>query len=292
MKNFLYKKMSRVLLFSIIPLLLFSYNNAFWINVINSNTYENDCTWADVFSDIYIAWSSTNIYPVDNMRSHVLSFVRNTESEVHIWENSSWILSSWCYNQNNWWRLSNVVPSTYQWVWIIKNFWNDCTVSKVMKTNKSLPSVQFVYKVAYKEEIWFLAWTSSYFYYPSNYNSSTNTWGLSSTPSYLSNQTKRKWWPIKIHANECHKFNFRWCWDGVLDSSDWEMCDPNDPSKTWWGSWGCNPVCRPVEAPTCDNLIVNPNSWEVPLNSDVVCSWTNADYYNIDCWNWTTLNWQ
>jgi hypothetical protein len=48
--------------------------------------------------------------------------------------------------------LSNVVPADRNWVSVVSFVGNNCIANKVVRTDKNLPSVQFVYKVAYKEE--------------------------------------------------------------------------------------------------------------------------------------------
>jgi len=98
-----------------------------------------------------------------------------------------------------------------------------------------------------------------------------------------------------VSHKECVYYSVSWCWDWVLETNYWETCDPNDPSKIWWWTWGCDATCKPIitppPTPTCDNLTASPTTWNTPFSSTMNCSWTNASSYSIDCWNWQTINW-
>jgi len=282
-KIFHHKVMNRTLLVWLFTFL--GVNNAFWISVIDSNSFQTSCPWAVVNENIYITWSTLKIYPTDLIRSaSKLLFIRNEESTVSIWENANNTLSSWCYKELDsawtwWWRLSNVVQWNNQYVWAFKNFWSICDVSTMKRTNTSLPSIQFVYNVAYKEELSLASWTSSYFYYP------YISWVLSSTPSYLANQTKRNWWDVINHPLECHNFTFSFCWDWFLDSTHWETCD--DWNKVDW-DW-CSSTCQTQSTTTCNSLIGTPTSWNIPLTTNFTCNATNASTYRIDIYSWSTI---
>lgn len=265
-------------------LLSFTYFMLLWttqaIVITPSSNYlgAGSCQWANVNTNIYIAWNNVNLYPEDLMRSSELLFIRAAETEVQVWQNTQWTLSEWCLDTKNWFRMSNVVPWDRNYVSVISFVWNNCIANKVARTDKNLPSVQFVYKVAYKEEKWLSTGQSSYFYYPF---SSGNT---SLTPTYLTNQTARVWWSdIKVHANECDNFTFSWCWDWVKDTQ--EQCDPNDPAKTGWGSWGCDNTCKPITPPggstQCINLTATPSSGTRPLNTTFTCNTNGASSYEI-----------
>lgn len=315
-------------LFIVLIWLVLSSKLAFWINVIPSSTYENNCEWANVYENIYITWSNIDIFPTDLMTSDKLLFVRNGESSVTIWQNTNWILSNGCFQTLNgatwWWRLSNVVPWNSQPVWVFKNFWNICQWNRVLRSNTWLPSVQFVYRVAYREETWFSSWNDNYFYYPFVGNR------LANTPTSLSNQTTRVWGDIKVHANECHNFTFSWCWDWERNWT--EVCDPNAPWESnctstctrptlWWSSWS-SPACYLTPSywsisPTINvstwstlcsswNLI---NFWPIRKNDNSIVDWTTINLWtwylnksinvdtqiiwrswNIDLWNWINFN--
>jgi len=268
--KFRLKLTSKIFFISIFTLL--SINSVFAISVNTSSSFQSNCPWANVNETIYITWTTLKIYPTDLMRNNTLSFVRNEESVVSIWENTTSTLSSWCFQELNWstwWgRLSNVVPWDNQMVWIFKNFWNLCDVSKVKRTDTSRPSVQFVYRIAYKEEVSLATWTSSYFYYP------YTSWVLSSTQSFIADQTKRNWGDVIYHADECHNFTFAWCWDWLLDATHWEACD--DGNNIDWD--GCSATCQMI-SPSIDIDKRDAN----PADLDLVV-WN--DTQTVYVWTW------
>ncbi len=95
----------------------------------------------------------------------------------------------------------------------------------------------------------------------------------------------------KIHT-ECVYYSVTWCGDGVRDLG-YEICDPNDPSQTWWGNGGCNNICEPITInppTTCDSITVSPLTWEAPFTTNVSCSASNATTYEIQCGNGKVIN--
>jgi hypothetical protein len=246
-KIYHHKLMSKIFFISIFTLL--SINSAFSMSVNISPTFQANCPWALVTSNIYITGATQKIYPTDLIRSNTnLLFIRNEESSVNIWQNTANTLTAWCLQplnaSNTWWgRMSNVVQPDNQWVWAFKIFWNICDVNKVIRTNNALPSVQFVYRVAYKSEISLGSWNSSYYYYPYIW------WILSSVQTFIPNQTIRNWWAVTYHPDECHNFTFSYCWDWTLDAANWETCDNWNLNWTPWNS--CSATCHTITGPTC-----------------------------------------
>ncbi len=277
------KLMNKILFISIFALL--SLNSAFAISVSTSTTFQPNCPWANVNETIYITGSTQKIYPTDLMRSNEnLLFIRNEESNVSIWQNKVDTLTTGCFKEldstNTWWgRLSNVVPWTNQYVWIFKDFWNICDANKVKRTNILRPSVQFVYKVAYKEELSKATWIKSYYYYP------YTSWVLSPIQTFIPDQTTRNWGTIKYHPDECHNFTFAFCWDWIQDLSHSESCD--DGNNINWD--GCSATCKKETVSTCNSLIANPNSWNTPLTSTFTCSASNASSYRINIYSGSTI---
>lgn len=71
---------------------------------------------------------------------------------------------------------------------------------------------------------------------------------------------------------ECFFYEPSYCGDGELNADQGETCDPNDPSRTGWGTGGCDTnTCQPIEAPTCNQITVTPTSGENPLTTQVTC---------------------
>lgn len=106
---------------------------------------------------------------------------------------------------------------------------------------------------------------------------------------------------LKTH-NECIYYEITWCWDGILDTDQWETCDPTDPKKTGWWAWWCNASCEPIATPVCNawvtwiqtspiipttpNLCSNP--WENVINFSSNTIW-NTTSYVWNCTNGTTV---
>ncbi len=96
-------------------------------------------------------------------------------------------------------------------------------------------------------------------------------------------------WP-KLTKRECVFYKPSWCGDWVVDSNEGEQCDPMAPnSGIPYYSWEaviktCNNLCKIEEKNiTCDSLTVTPTSGDAPLDSTLVCNWTNTDWeYRID----------
>lgn len=97
---------------------------------------------------------------------------------------------------------------------------------------------------------------------------------------------------------ECKYYQVTWCWDWVLDSADWETCDPADPSRSGWWAWWCSAVtCTPlvwwlcVPWPTVwaqGSPLTAASAWLCPAwvvvsNFASVSVWATTNY-TWDCW--------
>lgn len=306
--KFRLKLTSKILFISIF--LLLSVNSVFAISVNTATTFQSNCPWALVNDNIYITWATQKIYPMDLIRSsNKLLFISNEDSSVSIWQNTANTLTSWCsqpLSWNTWWgRLSDVVQWNNQYVGAFKLFWDICEANKVKRIDLTRPSIQLVYRIAVKEEISLSTWISNYFYYP------LVSWMVNPIPSYLPNQTRRNWWSIIIHQDECHNFTFAYCWDWTLDSTHWEACD--DGNNIDWD--GCSATCQ-LSTITCwtagwysfpyttttwpSNLtfcstwaVVNPNPPVFPAQNWST-SWTCSESWstvNCNASRWGTSGW-
>lgn len=95
-----------------------------------------------------------------------------------------------------------------------------------------------------------------------------------------------------IRHVECAYYSITWCGDGVLDS-EYEICDPNDPSKTAWGNGGCSNTCEPIiiqNETSCDAVSVGVLEWQSPFSTSVSCQASNASSYQINCGNGQIIN--
>ncbi len=103
-----------------------------------------------------------------------------------------------------------------------------------------------------------------------------------------------EWSWVKTHI-ENQPYEITWCGDGVkdnyIDQYSWnqiyETCDPNDSSKSGWGTGWCSNSCQPViSQPVCNNLTIPaPFIIEAPADKIVSCTATNATKITIDCGN-------
>lgn len=90
-----------------------------------------------------------------------------------------------------------------------------------------------------------------------------------------------------ISHKECVYYSVSWCWDWVIEPSYWEICDPGDPNKIWWGPNWCNTSCKPVNNNQCDQIF---DWWKLRYNYaynfyDEFINWSNTSYlnkFNID----------
>ena len=249
---------------------MFVWNVSFGISVQNLSSFETSCSQTKTV-DYYIPNSQSQkvIYPYSSFKNGVLSFVRNWESSVKIWSNSSNSISA-C---SSWVRMSKVVPGNWQY-YIFTATTSGCWLNKVKRSNSSLPNWQLVFKVVYKEETWTKNWTSSYYHYKD-----LLPWSWPKT--YIDDQSKRNWSEMKYGDNNCLNIYTHWCGDATLDVSNWEQCD--DWNNTNWD--GCSSLCT-LETPNV-SVSALPNEGNIPFNSTIntfwVASW--AKYTNLEYWD-------
>lgn len=94
-----------------------------------------------------------------------------------------------------------------------------------------------------------------------------------------------------VHT-ECEYYSVSWCGDWVLDAWD-EICDPKDTSRTWYGNGWCDAQCKPINinsSVSCDSIDLSAIKWDSPFNTTVTCNWTNANSYQILCWDGSVIN--
>ena len=241
------------------------YNTSFWYELITKtnkiNSIETSCNWANVNKNLYLLWNSEDyLYLRDNFinRENDLLQISNIDTEINYFTSENGLISieNNIPIENNFIRASWVAPKNTP-VRAIE------TLNKTffhIPQNKSNNKVQFIYKIAYKEQIWFKNWTSPYDYYQiSNINDS------SANVNYklLTNNQKRIWGNVKLHSNECITYNLQWCWDWIQNWS--EECD-------WWPD--CDTTCKKIVTPkgSCSSLTY------ARYNNDYTftCSWSTT----------------
>ena len=72
---------------------------------------------------------------------------------------------------------------------------------------------------------------------------------------------------------ECVYYDVSRCGDGTLDTDEWEICDPADPSHEWWGDGWCDEDCKPVE-----------KIWDLEIEKTLVGSKEVKEVWDIVTW--------
>ena len=88
---------------------------------------------------------------------------------------------------------------------------------------------------------------------------------------FIANYRLLKNWklnPPKITHTECIFYKPAWCGDGVIDTNQWEECDPKAP---WYNSSNCSNSCQKITPKTYDlalkKVVVNPKNTYLPGDS-------------------------
>lgn len=93
-------------------------------------------------------------------------------------------------------------------------------------------------------------------------------------------------WTLEQHR-ECAFYRPAWCWDWIV--SNWEQCDPNDPSQQWWWAWWCSSTCEPITTPSlsCNSLSSILINWrEYQFN----CNTVQADSAILRIFEWNSID--
>ncbi len=248
----------------------------FWINISNAAVVtqmisrETSCNWALVNATFYISWNSRNEYLIDEFWYPTDRFIANSTSEIKFWESEPNLISN-CRTSSDWYRQSEVAPWNNTRV---VAFWANCTFNK--PTNINNKTLQFVYKI----EHWAVTrnWTSNVVKNYSTYNHTTRVWNL-----YTKAYNRYKIENYIFHANECYNVTLAWCWDWVLDSANWEVCDPAILPWQPWYNPNCNSSCQITPTPSIqiDKRDANPADLDWII-------WTN-DSQTVNVGSWATF---
>lgn len=264
--------MYRKIIFSFILLLI--YNNTSAIDFSTLSSRENACTDANVNQTIYIPnWQNSVTDTVWDAFWHPDNrFIANNWTLVKLWQSDSNLVDG-CINSAAWQKASDIAPGNNEQIVAL---YSSCIFNK--PTNVNNKTLQFVFNIRHGAIWW---WTESItrYYYPRS--------GWYNTPATRQSKTISNYSVsnYQVHWNECLNVTLAWCWDWVLQSGNWEQCDPNDPAKTGWWSWGCDNTCKPITPPgwsvSCLSLIANPSSGSRPLNTTFTCNTNGASSYEI-----------
>jgi len=248
-------------------LLSLFYTTSYAIDFSIKSNKENDCSWANVNTNIYIKnWETSTWFTVYDAFWHSNDrFIANSWTTVKLWQSNNLIVN-WCLSSSSWSKWSDIAPWNNEK--IVALYSKNCIFNK--PTNINNKTLQFIFNIRHWS-IWWWSTSRTRYYYPLSwwYNNpvirNSKTYNNYFVKDYI------------IHSNECLNITLAWCWDWVLDTTKWEACDPNDPNKTLWGAWGCDNVCKPIiipplNIPTCSNLTVSWTWWTV---FSFIWTWNN-----------------
>lgn len=200
-------------------------------------------------------------------------YISGGRTTISMWESDSNLVSN-CDNANAWKRKSDVAPNNTRVVATAAN----CVFNK--PTNKNKRDVQVVYNIWYsKITTWWSSSVRKEFITTSNFLSNPNNFSEKTYPNYKS---VAEW----IHGNECFNVELRYCGDGILETNNWEVCDPEDALKRGFGNGGCNTnTCQPINNPVCKQLTVNKTTGTAPTDVVATCTGFKVNNWEIDCGN-------
>lgn len=257
------KKLLKILICIIVPFFSLVINEvAYWIDFSVLNSKETNCPVSNKNDIIYIpnGVNSYNTKISDVFWANTDRYIANAWSLAKLWQANNWLVSCWTWN-----RYSEVAP----WDNIkVISFASDCTFNKVNVSDKN---VQFVFNVRHWQIWWGSATVNKQYY--------TVSWWFQN-PASLSYKTYSNYFVSNylLDWNECYNLRIAWCWDWVLESSQWEQCD--DWNNNNWD--GCNAVCQREVNPPVPGIDINKvDANPADLDWNV---WNDTQTVNI--WSW------
>ena len=159
--------------------------------------------------------------------------------------------------KENHWDYNNGSNPTFSWTSQFMSNW------KLVPANESMPVIESTPYHIVSTPIT-RAWDNIYIEYTIWYDNANHT----TTPS-----------KSNLHSHkECVYYEISWCWDGIIDTEYWEICDPEAPEWKNGNNWKtCNPVtCEPETVPT---------KGELDIDKTLVWSWLVNKTWDIVTWN-------
>ena len=212
--------------------------NTCWYH--NFRFYRGNTYWLwDFFENVqareYLI-STNNAYSyakIHNIQANV-----NHTLENFVGENTSWLTANW-------------IPNT---AWIN---WNRDTVIFAVNnvswnqniTNRNIPIWIVEYNIRHYEVTPSWTATADTIYVYLNWTESVwANWLLTLNHSWVNSSWVKNYNPTPLNHKECYVMLPAWCWDGVIDSTYWEICDLADASQTWWWDLWCSASCQPLNS--------------------------------------------
>lgn len=271
------KIMKKILLFILTLFTFINLDSVFAINITTHNSIQTNCNWW-IFPPLTIYWNDW--YHLWDRLNASWEWLISSNSEVSVYINSNKI------NIPNWWvQVSNYVPSAWPFYAVWNNNLTTLNIPNLVPADRDQPIAQIVYKIRRM-----YTWSNNTYNYNWNYIYSPFTWAIPIQTNLWN--LNRNFDPSTLTADEeCIAIVPRWCWDWVLDVSNWEQCDPNDPSSTWfWTSW-CSTTCQPINwwwwSASCSNLTMNWGNTQTSFTAPTTINfqwfwagslWSNPEY--------------
>lgn len=226
--------------------------------------------------------STNNTYSY--ARIHNIQANVNYTLGSYVWTNTSWLTANWMPN-TAWinWNLDTVI-------FLINNVsWNQNI------SNRNIPVWIVEYNLRHYEVT--PSWTSTanttYAYLNWTETVAPN-WLLNLNTSWVNSSWVKSYNPIPFDHKECYVMLPAWCWDGVIDSNYWEVCEPNDPSRTWWWTLWCSSSCQPLWT-TSSSSSSSSSSWGGSSTSSSwggsSSSWWWSSSWGGSSWWWSLTCW-
>jgi hypothetical protein len=197
----------------------------------------------------------------------ILWFLASNNTNAACDQNFYWTLRSWfnrTFNDyyNNYSSYDQWI-STYSVDFIEQYDYNNSTVGPVFSWTPWIINRSYIIS-------WWLAWTflesNSYalLYHPPV--RSNNNLVIKYNISYYSKNWSSRIWPT-AHT-ECKYYQITWCWDWIIDSSDWETCDHWTANWTSWNT--CSTTCQiipPIHGSWLGTTTSHAWEWNVPVDT-------------------------
>ena len=277
--------MRKIILLIIFLWIWINYWNAAIVEQLTNKISDSNCIGALVNKTYYISWSTTQKYLIDEIWWPTDRYIALSTSKISFWESSANLFSG-CRTTTDWVRQSEIFPWNNTKV---VAYWANCTFNK--PTDKNKRNIQFVYNISH----WNITteWTTTFIKNYTTYNHSTSVWN-SYTKSYPKYYVK----DYITHPNECFNVELRYCWDWILETSNWEVCDDGNNLNWDWCSATCtidvpqSCVAWVTWAQTAPISSSTPNlcaiSWETVVNFTSSVTWNTTNYV-WNCKSWTVI---
>jgi len=183
-------------------LLSLFYTTSYAIDFSIKSNKENDCSWANVNTNIYIKnWETSTWFTVYDAFWHSNDrFIANSWTTVKLWQSNNLIVN-WCLSSSSWSKWSDIAPWNNEK--IVALYSKNCIFNK--PTNINNKTLQFIFNIRHWS-IWWWSTSRTRYYYPLSwwYNNpvirNSKTYNNYFVKDYI------------IHSNECLNITLAWCW--------------------------------------------------------------------------------